>query len=97
MLEINANLRYSLKRVLANLKKSEWQASEKYLNVYTRAQYIVRGAAPVSREEGSFELDPWNDGWVAIMTDYLKKAVKKWTLISVESLKIFIKLPSRYR
>ena len=55
MLEINANLRYSLKRVLANLKKSEWQASEKYLNVS-----IVRGAAPVSREEESFELDPWN-------------------------------------
>ena len=91
MLEINANLRYSLKRVLANLKKSEWQASEKYLNV--RVLSIVRGAAPVSREEGSFELDPWN----ANLTDCLKKAVKKWTLINVESLKIFIKLSSRYR
>ena len=59
MLEINANLRYSLKRVLANLKKSEWQASEKYLTC-AQCNVIVRGAAPVSREEGSFELDPWN-------------------------------------
>ena len=83
MLEINANLRYSLKRVLANLKKSEWQASEKYLTsmlVQCMQQYIVRGAAPISREEGSFELDPYWAIilWVAIMTDCLKKAVKKW-------------------
>ena len=34
---------------------SIWKVSK-----HTRAQYIVRGAAPVSREEGSFELDPWN-------------------------------------
>ncbi|MCG8625729.1 MAG: hypothetical protein MJE68_27490, partial [Proteobacteria bacterium] len=71
LLEINANLRYSLKRVLANLKKSEWQASEKYLNV--RVLSIVRGVASVSREEGSGSMER---GWVAIyMTDYLKKAV----------------------
>ena len=61
MLEINANL-----KSLSNLKKFEWQASEKYLTSML-AQYslllyiynIVRGAAPVSREEGSFELDPY--------------------------------------
>ena len=63
---------------------------------------IVRGAAPVSREEGSFELDPWN-GLLRLGSYYDGlfeegcEEMDAWTLISVESLKIFIKLSSRYR
>ena len=61
MLEINANLRCSLKRVLANLKKSEWQAFEKYLTTYA-CSVLVRGAAPVSREEGVLTMERELDG-----------------------------------
>ena len=55
--------------------QSEWQASEKYLSTSARA---FRGAAPVSREEGTFEFERHMQVHsYQLYDDCLKKAVKK--------------------